>query len=408
MRVSSLRFINRLAATWIILFCFLPPFQVADIYRFIAIVASFIWLCTALVIDPKFINGKVANFICVGFLCVGLMFLWRLNVNSPSVAFANIIQPIIMILIALISMYSMKNDTEFLNVVITIILILVCYYCITTIKATYENPYASRIANSDWLEERFKGNENVGLYGYVYMCVFLIPLLLYKIIKGIKINKLADFCSYVALILILVMVLFAGYMIAIVCTIIGIIMILLLNKVSTLRILLVACIGILILAYQQQLVSGLLRLIGQAIGDNPVYNDKLMGFLSLYEGGDMGDSSWNGRFSNYSASFRNVIKYPVVGCYFFGYAGGGGHSTVLDTIGRYGWGTAFLYFTITWKYPRKIVPFIQKKHLLYTVVIVLSLLFGFLDPYCQEMALPWFVVMPYIIYLERKQKFKEV
>lgn len=408
MHVSSLRFFNRIAATWVILFCFVPSFQVASIYRLIAIIASCVWLLTALIIDPNFITGKVINFIFIGMLCIGLMFLWQLNVNSMSTAFAYVIQPIIIILIGLISMYSVKNDIVFLNIVITIILILVCYYCITTIKATYENPYASRIANSEWLEERFEGNENVGLYGYVYMCVFLVPILLYKILRGIRINRLADFLSYIVLALIFVMVLFAGYMIAIACTIIGILMVLLLNKMSTPRVILVMCIGVLILAYHQQIISSFIEFLAQIIGDNPVYNNKLDGFLLLYEEGELGDSSWGGRFSNYAASFQNIVKYPVAGCYLFGKAGGGGHSTVLDTFGKYGWVTACLYFTITWKYPRKIVPFVQKKHLLYTVVLVLSLIFGFLDPYCQEMALPWFVVMPYIVYLEQQKNAKEV
>ena len=193
-----------------------------------AIVASFVWMITALKISSGLITKKMGRFIEISALCIVAMFLWRINIGSIGAAFSNVLQPIIIVLVALISMYMFEHDPQFFNIMVTVILILLCIYCVITIQATLENPYASRIANSEWLEERYEGNEHVGLYGYVYMCVFLVPILLYKIIKGIHINRIADLLSYVAVVLIINMIEMAGYMIAIFCTILGIAMAILL------------------------------------------------------------------------------------------------------------------------------------------------------------------------------------
>lgn len=408
MRISSLRFINRCAAAYIIIFCFVPPIQVDDFYRMLAIGASAMWLLSALTIHPGFIDFKVRNFLIISSLFIFLMFVWRLNVDSFGVSFSRSIQSIIIVLVALISMYSLKNDIQFVNIMITIMLILICFYCITTIQGTIENPYAARIANSEWLDNRFEQNKNVGLYGYVYMCVFLVPLLLYKILNKLKINPYADFLTYVALVLILVMVALAGYMVAILCTVVGIIMIALRRQPISIRIVIMIVFGFLFGLFYQQIMSGFITFITSIIGDNPVYGNKLSGFLALYGEGNLEDSSWYGRFTNYAASFRNITQYPIVGCYLFGERGGGGHSEVLDAFGRYGWVTAWLYLTVLWKYPRKVFPYGPKKHSLYTVILIMSIIFGVLDPYSQEMCLPWFFVMPYIIYLETKMKLKNL
>ena len=403
MKVSPVRLINRISAACVILFCFVPSVQVEDIYRAIAIAASIVWIITALSISSGVISKKMWNYLLIAASCVILLFLWRLNISTFDVAFTNVLQPIIMILVALISMFMLEHDPKFLEIMLTVILILICIYCAITIKATIENPYASRIANSDWLEERYEGNEHVGLYGYVNMSVFLVPILLFKIIRKIHINRIADIVSYAALVLMLVMIALAGYMIAIFCTAIGFLMILLFNKISTLRVILLITVCILIWVYQEQLITGAIEFARLIIGDNPVYNDKLDGFLLLYEEGELSDSAWGDRISKYIASFRCILDYPLVGCYFHGVEAGGGHSTIMDTIGRFGWLTAFLYFKIMWDYPRKFVAEVSNRHLLYVVVLLVSVIFGMLDPYCQEMALPWFVVMPYIVYLEKEQ-----
>lgn len=406
MRTSSMVLINRLAAAYVMLFCFVPPIQVGTIYRLIAIGSAGVWLLTALFIDPYFINGRVKNLLLLSLLCLGFMFLSRLNIESIGSAFTNLIQTIIIIIVAFISFFMFKNDRKFLSVILTIVLILICYYCITTIQATIENPYASRIANSEWLEERWEGNENVGLYGYVYMCVFVLPTLLYKVLNHIKINKLFDFLSYVAIFLIYIMVMLAGYMIAMLCTVVSTVMVLIFRKSSPIKTIVILTIALFVLVFYKEIIEVGIKFVSVIIGDNPVYNTKLDGFLKLYQAGELGDSAWGERFSNYAASCSNVVKYPFVGSYFWGDSGGGGHSTVLDTVGKYGWISAILYFTIVWKYPRLVYVRQNKKHILYTTMLVVSLIFGLLDPYTQEMAVSWFLMTPFIVYMDDMQSIK--
>ena len=408
MHISPLRLLNRIAAIYLVLFCFVPPMQVGIIYRVPAIAAAIVWVLTALLIDPYLINGRVRNFVLIGAACLILMFLWRLNVQSPARAFAGLLQTIIAVLIALIAFHSFKSDLALLQFLFTMVLALICYYCVTTIIATVDNPYASRIANSEWLENRFEGNENVGLYGYVYMCVFLLPVLQYKIACKIKINRIADVLTYVAVVLIAVMVLLAGYMIAIVCALIGILLTWLLCKPSGLRTVFAILMLLVVLLFYDWIIQAVIEGVSVLIGDNPVYNTKLDGFRVLYEGGNILQSTWYGRIKNYRHSFACVTGYPILGSYFFGVTGGGGHSSVLDTIGKFGWVTAFLYFTMMWIYPRKIVPNGPRKHTLYTVGFVMLVSFGLFDHYAQEISLPIFLMIPYIIFMEKAQKEQQL
>jgi len=409
MRILPLRFLNRIAAAYLMLFCFVPPIQVGGTYRTLAVGMAVLWFITALLRDPALINGRVKNLGILCVTCLMLLFLWRLGVGTVADAFAGIMQPLIIMIIAFISLYAMKNDKPFLHTMFTVCLVLVCYYCITTIAATLEDPYASRIANSEWLEERFEGNEEVGLYGYVYMCVFLLPILLYKFIAKLRCNLFTDIVCWVAFVLIAVMTALAGYMIAIVCGVMGLLMVWLFRKPSVIRILAVVLICALLVIFYAEIAGALISIVDAIIGDNPVYRVKLDGFRTLYENGGMtANSTWYGRFKNYRQSWNNVINYPFAGCYLYGVHGGGGHSTILDTIGRFGWIISFLYFTILWKYPRKIVENGPKKHVLYTTILVLCLIFGALDPYSQELGMSIFFFTPYMVWLEQEHKNKQI
>ena len=198
--------INRLSALYVICWVFYPFMQVALIYRYIAVAFGLIWILTALLQSTGFIKKYKVFFICslsYVFLLVAIRLVFGLSVSD---SIARTLQTIIMILIGVMSIYYHENDFDFFKILFPILMISLIFFSITTIIGLIENPYASRIANSEWLENRFAGHELTGLYGYIYLCVFTMPVILFMMLKKIRINKITTFLTVVAFIIMFIIV----------------------------------------------------------------------------------------------------------------------------------------------------------------------------------------------------------
>ncbi len=394
------RFINYVTAGYVFLFVFIPPLQVGTIYRLLAIAASLVWFFTGNGLGVAPISKRGFKFIQVSVICAALMIFVSSFIYGFPTAIVRNLQFIIMCIVAYMSLYYFENDTKFLDLWMTVALIVICFFCITTMRGLQENPYASRIANSEWLEDRFEGNENVGLYGYVYMCIMLFPMLLYKILGRVKVNKLFDLFCVIDLVLIALLALNAGYMIGICCLLAGTLIVLLLRKVSYGKIALTIALVVLFVFLYRIIVTAFFDIAMDLLGNNVIYYQKISDFRLLFlEGSTTGDSV-DGRFSNYAASIKGIWMYPILGSYMFGVTLGGGHSTFFDTIGKMGWLVAILYFYIMWVFPYKIyMPKEKKYNVLKISTIVLLIIFAVFDPYSQEIAISSMVFFPYFMFI---------
>ena len=110
--------LNRISATYILLFCFVPPIQLGTIYRVLAIGASGLWVITVYGTTKGQITRKAMKFAVISAACILLMFLARTNIGSVSSAFANVLQPIIIVLVALISMYAFRYDIDYFRIIL--------------------------------------------------------------------------------------------------------------------------------------------------------------------------------------------------------------------------------------------------------------------------------------------------
>lgn len=371
--------------------------QVGTAYRFAAVFCAALWLVLAIFKHSDFVNENLI-FVLVSSFAIVLMVLWRVFLGIGMVnAVLQTFQFIIMILIGLISVYYYKYDKDFSKTIFTIILLSIIFFCITTIHGAVTNPYATRIANSEWLEGRFEGNEMVGLYGYVYMCVFIAPMLLYLIQKKITFGKYIDLLIRVDLIAIFAMVICAGYMIAIFCTLGSCLFIWTFSSKSAIKKSVVFLLFLLFIINYKTIVDGVFTFLMQASEDNPVYYTKFRDFRLLFLNGEATGETVDGRFSNYAASWRNVVNHPIVGCYFYGKSGGGGHSAILDSIGRFGIGTALLYLYTVLVVPHRMAGKARKWNVLDYTLLIMSLVFGILNPVFQELSIAIYFIFPFVL-----------
>ena len=399
------RVLNRVCATYLICWTFFPFMQVGALYRILAILCAGLWVFLAFSNRSDFLGDNLF-FILAASLAVGLMVLWRILLGLGIVtAILQTFQFIIIILIGLISIYYYKYDKSYAKTLFTIILASMLLFCITTTKGVLENPYAARIANSEWLEERFEGNEMIGLYGYVYMCVFILPMLLYLLKKKITFGKYTDILLRLTVIAIIVMVFCAGYMIAIFCTLGSCLILWAFSIKDPVGKFALFILFLFFLLGYKTIVDGLFTFLMERVEDNPVYYTKLRDFRMLFLSGEISGETVDGRFSNYAKSWNNIVKYPLFGCYFFGKPGGGGHSAILDLTGRFGIGTAVLYLYLMLVLPHTMAGKARKWNMLDYILLVISLIFGILDPFFQELSIAIYFMFPFVLSAIQEKEF---
>lgn len=396
--------VNQAFAMYILLFSFVPPIQLGNIYRIIAVGCAVLWLVIASMQQPSFLQGIVSKYTLLVFTLVVVLFLLNYFVSTLSLAFTNNLQMIIVMLVGFISFYYSRYDKEFYQFAIAFLLVVICIFCVTTIQGTLDNPYASRIANSEWLEDRFEGNENIGLYGFVYMCVLILPSLNYMRRNRSMQSKTLSLLTLVASILFSIMILLAGYLIALICWILAILLPLYERLNARTKLLLLIFIGFVIIGFYTEIISGIFSVARTLVGDNIVYLKKLDAFEAFFDSRTItGDLL--GRTKNYQASLNNLIKYPIVGSYILGkIPEGGGHSWLIDNLARYGILPTLLLANLYWKYPRKVIDIDLKGNVLATTILIIVIIFGITDPYPQEMGIALFFFMPFALMLEREKR----
>jgi len=392
------KFLIRTCGLYLVAWTFFPFMQVGTIYRLAAILCAGMWLVLALVNKPRFINDNL-TFVVISVLVVGFMALWYVWLGIGIIgAVIQCLQVIIMVLVGMVSLYTFQHDKDFAKWLFAFILIAIIVFCITTTYAVITDPYAARIANSEWLEERFEGNEMVGLYGYVYMCVFIAPMLLHLMQKKVRFGKYTDLFVRLAFFAIIIMVMFAGYMIAIFCTLGSCLFVWTFSQKNIYKRNIATIVFVVFFFGYETIVDTVFSSLMDAFSDNPVYYTKFRDFRLLFLGGDATGETVDGRFSNYADSWKNIVEYPFFGCYFYGKSGfGGGHSSILDMFGRFGFVTAALYLYLILGAPHGMAGKKRKWSLLDYVILVCAVLFGFLDPFFQELSIALFFVFPFVI-----------
>ncbi len=394
--------IEKFCALYVILWIFVPPVQVGSVYRLAAVACAALWLfCVTM--QNKSALTDLKRYLSFALPCMALMIIQRAFAYSFARAFANSIQFIIIVICGIITTYYMKYDRDFIRILLLAAMIAISIFCVTTIQGLIEDPYAARIANSEWLSGRFEGNENVGLYGYIYMCVIIAPMLLYLLMNKIKVTRFFDLLVWICFILISVMTVLSGYMIAMFCYFLGCGLVLVFNKRNSFKFLLFIIFGIFVVLSYEQILSVVFSWLLDVFGRNLAYYEKICNLRDLFLSGDVTGITVAERMSDYMGSLKDLIRYPIIGSYLLGSSGRGGHSSVLDSIGKFGWLVSYLYFFILWKYPFEIYR-TKYKHTALNLIIIVVILFGVFDPYTQELCIPIYLFFPYILYRADMQK----
>lgn len=376
-----------------------PILAYGTIYRFLAVLSVIIWLAT------EFYN-RTGIFRKVSLVSL-LLLLYLLYsgllspISSDTFSFTSELQLIIMLFFLLVY-ESRKNCLESFGWIFWGVLSVFPIWSYLTLKALDSigsNVARTVVRSSDEAKELV--SQGVGGYGLVYSSVLLLPILIglfFHLIsirhrvkdKNIETKKFYFYLFVVSLNIVLtsLLVIKAGYTIAISTSFFAILIIFMMKSFSYIRVILFALVAILYFIFQKELISYIANTL-LFLTDSPIYTKKINDVVFSLAS-DNASGTVNDRVTLYSKSVDTFLENPIFGT--MSYKDVGGHSFVLDNYARWGlfFGSLLLYFIIF--IPVKFLS-IEKN----SFGVWLAIIFSILSVFSLNTAVASFGVIIYLI-----------
>lgn len=224
---------------------------------------------------------------------------------------------------------------------------------VTTIIGLQANPDAARYLAtvSDANEEKnvLYNFMNIGGYGFVYSFALIYPAVIY----GFKRKKINVVFLIVFIVLDLLLVLGAGYTIALLLFIISTVFVFLRRDITVKEIIAILIIAVLAIIVVFPLLARGLKALADVID-----NDNISERLKDIAGGKEGlEASEDNRLELYLMSINSFFSQPIFGGMFEGVSLSG-HSYILDTVAQYGlFGIIALIFIYRAIYKKFFAPY---------------------------------------------------
>jgi hypothetical protein len=191
---------------------------------------------------------------------------------------------------------------------------------------------------------------NIGGFEFIYTIVLLYPVLIMAY-KQKKINLFITICGTV---LIYTTVLLSEYATALLLLMLSTTLFFVKKNLTKRDVFILLLIGIVVLIFCSSYLSQFLTYVGTLTG-----SETLSVRFTALAGGQTGlESTDDNRIQLYQRSLTTFLQHPLIGTFLSGGGGVGGHSYILDILGRYGLlGAALLYFMYRKIYCFFVAPF---------------------------------------------------
>lgn len=412
----SYRQLQLVCVCYIIAWMIAPPLAYDTIFRIIAIIAAGVWIL--LQRKARYNDGydrevqyyiqwyKITSIIYIVFL-----YSFRIIFNKLSAfnAFYQDITTYILIFTGyLAAIYVRGKRYEDLKKIFALILAIAVVFSLTTILrgSAYETLTRNAGGEADAAYTalaREAAMHGVGAFGFFCFASVFSPILLWYILTpGVKKRVFL----IVSFIIIEAGVFSAGYTLALLISIIGIIAVIVLRVKNPIIKMLILLILFVIVLFWNDFSTSLYHTL-QKLTEGTMYANKVDDIFSfLLEGESAG--SFASRQERYLMSWESIWEYPIFGSYIMASIRAvGSHSSVLDTFAAYGWGVGMSWIYLINIFPVKISKSMHKG---YKIVAFLLLFFTALfNTYTMMMGVFYFVIpCVSIISGEYKHFIKEI
>lgn len=367
-----------------------PPLDIDDTYRVIALVCAVGWFVLAMA------NGLVLERIhlyALGFLLIVVL----TNIIENKGDLSNIMRPMsyYMLVMSFIMNHSYQNRWEELRILVPVCLVLFIVFNIITFRELIIDPTLSRkIVRAD--EEIYPYmRRGIGGYALVYSQVFLFPLLVSWIKNSFKYHRVNFLIGVIWAVTYILLILNAGYSIAIVTTIISLIILLIYNRKSVIPVVIISLLLIILLVWLIGYVDPFREAL-LSFFDGTKVARKIDDIYNSLHGKVVADSIQS-RIDAYLFSLQTIFTFPFIGGLWF--QAGGGHSALLDVFAQFGvWG-GYMYVKMFYCVPVSLKKETNdKKDLRVANAFLISLiLVTLLDSLPYNMVFPVLIIAPILI-----------
>lgn len=251
--------------------------------------------------------------------------------------------------------YERSEELSFLTIVIILLFLLPNY---TTFNALLIDPHIMRllVRSSDLSLEALR--HGIGGYSLLYSQVCIFPAILSWTVFAWQKHKIKFGIGCLWLLSYLLLVLKAGYTIAIVTTLIGIYVLYFYKGKSV--------IGIVVIVVSIFTVLSILVVYSLTVREflleffeGTTVTKKINDLVLSAEAGEA-EGSVNDRTVRYLQSIKSLCSYPIIGGLWQG--GGGGHSAIIDMFAQYGIFGGYIFYKMFLCAPQIIVKGDSEKH----------------------------------------------
>lgn len=367
-----------------------PPMDIDNIYRVIALGCAVGWfilaMATGLVLERIHIYA-------LGFMLLVIL----INVFQNQGDLSKIMRPLgyYMLVMVFIMNHSYQNRWEELRILVPVCLGLFIIFNIITFRELLLDPtLARKIVRAD--EEIYPYmRRGVGGYALIYSQVFLFPVLVSWLLESFKLHRVYFAIGVIWAATYIMLILNAGYSIAIVTTIISLIILLFYNKKSIVPPVIISLLLIVLLVWLIGYVDPFREAL-LSFFDGTKVARKIEDIYNSLHGKEVADSIQS-RIDRYMSSIQTIFTFPFIGGLWF--QGGGGHSALLDAFAQFGvWG-GYMYVKMFY-----CVPVTLKKESTYkkdlriaNALLISLILVTLLDSLPYNMVFPVLIIAPILI-----------
>ncbi len=368
-------------ALYIVMWSVIPFLSRGDIYRYLAVGASFVVLINIL----NSISENVSKYMFFSTLLL-LIFLmnYGLFIGDVSGAISRCVNLFVFCMLGLISIYYYENDRKKFSGIAGMILFLYVLVAIPSIIALQSNRWILR--NASGRTPRNGIEVFAGSYGYAFGCLFLVVFLIYSL-RTNKRNKIVSLVGIGLITLFGYIVLNAGYTTALVLLVIGVFSAFFIpkkNSIGSLFILFIAA------ALLMMIVPIFLNWVVANFEISDVYRAKIKYLAQLTSSSSdvtYEDSTRGGMFYE---SLDALIHNPILGSAMLrGQEASTGHAVILDTLVNHGIVYFLLYLYVIILTPWRMLKEDKALQMIYLTMIVLLGLTDTID--YATMAVPLFI-----------------
>lgn len=379
--------LQKLCVMYLMVWSISPPLAIDNIYRIIALAAAGVWFLLSILDGLKL---EKIHIYAIGFMLLVML----INVIENEGNFSALMRQIstYMLVIAFIMNHSYRDRWEQLHTLIPVFLLLVIVFNIITFRELLVDPtLARKIVRAD--EEMYPYmHRGVGGDALIYTQVFIFPLLLSWVGRAFRYHKVFATLGVIWLISYILLVLNAGYTIAIVTTITSLVVLLIYKRKSILPPLIITLTIIvtfvLLIGYADAFREALLSFF-----EGTKVAQKITDIYNSIHGTVIADSIAE-RAERYWRSIQTIFHYPLIGGLWF--ESGGGHSVFLDTFAKYGiWGI-WIFLKMVYSYLLSIKDNIVEHKDMRIVNALLNsmIIVTLLETFPYEMIIPVMMLIP--------------